>query len=94
MDGIQRSMAKSGMVRGDDRWMGGVCSGLARKFGIDPGAARLLMVLLILLPGVPLVVYPLLWIAMPDQATAQRLLSIGPGSGYNPGPGYPQDRLP
>ena len=38
--------------------------------GIDPGPARLLFVLsLIVLPGSQLIVYPLLWILMPSEQT-------------------------
>ncbi len=54
----------------DGRWLGGVCAGLGRRFGIDPGPARLLFVLsLIVLPGSQLIVYPLLWILMPSEQT-------------------------
>jgi phage shock protein PspC (stress-responsive transcriptional regulator) len=54
----------------DGRWLGGVCAGLGRRFGIDPGPARLLFVLgLIVLPGSQLIVYPLLWILMPSEKT-------------------------
>lgn len=90
MEGIHTSMAKAGLIRSDSRWMGGVCAGLARKAGIDAGAARLLMVLLILLPGSQVIVYPLLWVIMPDEATARRLLEL---RGRGQGPDYPQDRL-
>lgn len=96
MNGLHTAMAKSGLVRGDDRWLGGVCSGVAHKLGVDPGAIRLVMVLLLLLPGSQLIVYPLLWLAMPDAATAARL--TGPAGqstlseGYPGAPG-PQDRL-
>jgi phage shock protein PspC (stress-responsive transcriptional regulator) len=54
----------------DGRWLGGVFAGLGRRFGIDPGPARLLFVLgLIVLPGSQLIVYPLLWILMPSEKT-------------------------
>ncbi|MCA0435035.1 MAG: PspC domain-containing protein [Austwickia sp.] len=98
MNGLHTTMAKSGLVRGDDRWLGGVCSGLARKFGTDPGAVRLIMVLLLLLPGSQLIVYPLLWFVMPDEATAQRLLGAEQlttyRSGGSDGTAGPQDQLP
>jgi phage shock protein PspC (stress-responsive transcriptional regulator) len=52
----------------DGRWLGGVCAGLGRRFGIDPGPARLLFVLsLLVLPGSQLLIYPLLWILMPAE---------------------------
>jgi phage shock protein PspC (stress-responsive transcriptional regulator) len=51
----------------DDRWIAGVCSGLARRFGISPGIVRLLFVLSTLLPGPQFVVYIVLWILMPSE---------------------------
>ncbi|QQS01749.1 MAG: PspC domain-containing protein [Austwickia sp.] len=99
MNSVHTAMAKSGLVRGDDRWLGGVCSGLAAKFGTDTAAVRLVMVLLLLLPGSQLIIYPLLWFVMPDQPTARRLLSAGepqPAPPYftNPANGTgPQDTI-
>lgn len=99
MKSIHTAMANSGLVRGDDRWVAGVCSGLARKFGTDPGLVRLIMVLLLVLPGSQLIIYPILWFVMPDAATAQALTApatppyLGPtypGDGQSTGP---QDRL-
>jgi phage shock protein PspC (stress-responsive transcriptional regulator) len=51
----------------DDRWIAGVCSGLARRFGMSPGTVRLLFVLSCLLPGPQFVVYIALWIIMPNE---------------------------
>jgi phage shock protein PspC (stress-responsive transcriptional regulator) len=52
--------------------LGGVCSGLGRRFGIDPWPARLLFILaLMILPGCQLLIYPALWFLMPlDDAAA------------------------
>ena len=63
------SMSRAGLVRPrDGRVLAGVCAGLGRRFGIDPWTARLLFVLgLMLLPGSQLVVYPILWILMPNE---------------------------
>ena len=51
----------------DDRWIAGVCSGLARRFGLSPGLVRLLFVLSIVLPGSQVLVYLILWILMPSD---------------------------
>ena len=52
---------------GTDRWLGGVCGGLAEFFGWPAGKVRLLYVLVSILsaafPGI--LVYIVLWIAMP-----------------------------
>lgn len=56
----------TGLVRTDDRWIAGVCAGLAHRFGLTPNTVRLLFVLSCLLPGPQFVVYIVLWILMPD----------------------------
>lgn len=51
----------------DDRWIAGVCSGLARRFGISSGLVRLLFVLSVVLPGSQVIIYIILWILIPDE---------------------------
>ncbi|SNT57789.1 Phage shock protein PspC (stress-responsive transcriptional regulator) [Asanoa hainanensis] len=51
----------------DDRWIAGVCSGLARRFGMRPNTMRLLFLLSCLLPGPQVLVYIVLWVLMPDE---------------------------
>jgi phage shock protein C len=48
-----------------DRWIGGVCGGLARMFGVESWLVRLIFVVLILFCGIGLVPYILLWIFVP-----------------------------
>jgi phage shock protein C len=48
-----------------DRWIGGVCGGLAEFSDVPAWAWRLLFVLLLLLHGLGLIVYLLLWIFVP-----------------------------
>lgn len=69
MNKIQNSMRQQGLVRpADGGIIGGVCAGLGRRFGVDPWPARILFVLiLMLLPGSQLLVYPLLWVLMPRE---------------------------
>jgi phage shock protein PspC (stress-responsive transcriptional regulator) len=69
MEKIHAAFRSEGLVRSrDGRLLAGVCSGLGRKLGIDPWPARLLFFLvLLLLPGSPIVVYPILWILMPME---------------------------
>lgn len=71
MDRIHDSMRREGLVRPDHgRILGGVCAGLGQRFGIDPWPARLLFVAgLMLLPGSQLLIYPVLWVLMPAQAS-------------------------
>jgi len=52
-----------------DRWIAGVCGGIAEATGIDSWAWRLVFVLLLLFWGVGLVVYVLMWIFVPKEST-------------------------
>jgi phage shock protein PspC (stress-responsive transcriptional regulator) len=51
----------------DDRWIAGVCSGLARRFGLSAGVVRILFVVSCLLPGPQFVIYLILWAMMPNE---------------------------
>jgi phage shock protein PspC (stress-responsive transcriptional regulator) len=55
--------------RRDDRWIAGVCSGLARRFGMSSGMMRLLFVVSCLLPGPQFLIYLALWILVPNEDT-------------------------
>ena len=55
------------LVRPRDRWIAGVCSGLARRFGMSPNTVRLLFAISCLLPGPQFVVYIVLWVLMPSE---------------------------
>jgi phage shock protein PspC (stress-responsive transcriptional regulator) len=51
----------------DDRWIGGVCSGLGRRYGLSAGVVRLIFVISCLLPGPQFVLYLILWALMPSE---------------------------
>jgi phage shock protein PspC (stress-responsive transcriptional regulator) len=70
MHEIHETFRRQGLYRPrDGRVLAGVCAGLGRRFGIEPWPARLLFVLLLLvLPGSQLLVYPILWILMPTES--------------------------
>jgi phage shock protein C len=69
METIHDSFRQQGLVRPrDGRLLAGVCAGLGQRFGIDPWPARLLFLLVLLvIPGSQILVYPILWILMPAQ---------------------------
>jgi phage shock protein C len=69
MSNVHQNMARQGLVRPrDERVLGGVCAGLGRRFGIAPWPARILFVLLLMvIPGSQILVYPILWILMPSE---------------------------
>jgi len=60
---------------GENRVLGGVCSGMSAYFNIDPVFIRILFVLLALLgAGISAIIYLILWIVVPEaKTTAQRL---------------------
>jgi len=56
------------LVRTQDRWLGGVCSGLARYFGIDANLVRLIVVIGTILGfGSLIIAYIVAWILMPQE---------------------------
>jgi phage shock protein C len=85
MDNVRNSFRRQGLVRPvRGRVIGGVCAGLARRFGIDAWLARLLFVgILFVLPGSQILVYPVLWILMPSEDWAP---SQSPWSGSSTPP--------
>ena len=72
MNTVYGSMRQHGLVRpSQGRVLGGVIAGLGRRFGIDPWPARLLFVLVLsVIPGSQILIYPVLWILMPSQTVA------------------------
>ena len=69
MNDIRSSLARQGLVRPRrGRVLGGVAAGVGRRFGLTPWVSRLLFVLLLMVvPGSQLLVYPILWVLMPDE---------------------------
>lgn len=78
MNDIHQSFAHQGLVRPQEgRVLGGVLAGLGRRFGLTPWTARLLfIVLLMLVPGSQILVYPLLWILMPSEETVAQYVPV------------------
>ena len=68
--------------RGTDRIIGGVCSGLATYFGVDPLLVRIVFVILALIPpgiGIGVLLYLALWFLMepPEGAPTSATRNIG-----------------
>ena len=49
------------------RVIGGVCAGLAQRFGIGKTTMRLIAVASCVLPGPQIVMYVVLWVLMPSE---------------------------
>lgn len=68
--------------RTDDKWIAGVCSGLADRLGIDPVIVRAALVLLSVLGGAGITIYLVAWVLLPndrDEIVAQRAFRDGDG---------------
>ena len=52
----------------DNKFLGGVCGGMAKEWGMDPTLVRLIYVLLVVFTGFfPFaLVYIILWVIMPE----------------------------
>jgi len=48
-----------------DKFLGGVCGGLARSLGIDPGIVRIALVLLVIFTKVGWIAYLVAWALLP-----------------------------
>ena len=81
MNDIHQSFARHGLVRPRESGvLGGVCAGLGHRFGITPWTARLLFVLvLMVIPGSQILIYPILWILMPKEQDAYHPTQPTPG---------------
>ena len=55
-----------------DRMLAGVCSGLARRFGMSANVVRLIFVLSMLLPGPQILIYLAGWILIPSETSTHR----------------------
>ncbi|WP_225753093.1 PspC domain-containing protein [Actinotalea sp. Marseille-Q4924] len=66
-DGFFDGIRRAGIVRSEERWIGGVAGGLARRAGIDPLVVRGLFVLTSFLGGLGLVAYAVAWALLPEE---------------------------
>ena len=64
----------------EDKWLAGVCSGIANRLGVDPLVIRAALVVLILLGGVGVTLYLIAWAFIPndkEEIVAERGLRDG-----------------
>lgn len=69
---------------GDNKVIGGVCSGVGHYFGFDPVWLRIALLLLFFFAGTGLLLYIILWIAIPEaKTTADKLKMKGEKADIN-----------
>jgi len=66
-DGFFDSIRRIGVIRSDNRWVGGVAGGVADRFGLDPLLVRGLLILSFFLTGAGIVVYAIAWALLPER---------------------------
>ncbi|MFH9606480.1 PspC domain-containing protein [Streptomyces sp. NPDC017448] len=54
----------------EGRMIGGVCAGLARRFGTSTGTMRAIFLVSCLLPGPQVLIYLALWALLPSEKSA------------------------
>ncbi|MDF2448037.1 MAG: hypothetical protein K0R26_541 [Bacteroidota bacterium] len=69
---------------GDSKVLGGVCAGIGHYFGIDPVWLRIGLLLMFFFGGTGLLLYIILWIAIPEaKTTTERLAMKGEKADIN-----------
>jgi phage shock protein C len=65
---IHDRLRREGLTRSrDGALLGGVCSGLGRRIGLDPWPSRVLFgAALLAIPGSQVILYPVLWALLPE----------------------------
>ncbi|RPF22781.1 PspC domain-containing protein [Myceligenerans xiligouense] len=66
--GFFDSIRRTGLYRADQRWAGGVASGVAARLGWDPLLVRGIFVITFFLGGIGLIAYGLGWALLPEQS--------------------------
>lgn len=62
----------------DDKFIGGVCSGLSHYFGVEPIWIRIIALIMLFGFGIGFIIYPILWILIPEaRTTADKLQMKG-----------------
>ena len=75
----KRSTAQKRLFRDpDDKFIGGVCSGLSHYFGVEPIWVRIIALIMLFGFAIGFIIYPILWILIPEaSSTADKLQMKG-----------------
>jgi len=75
-EGFESTSSKRLFRDPDDRLVGGVCSGIAHYFGIDPLIIRILFIVAVIFFGTGFLLYLILWAVIPKAITAADKLQM------------------
>lgn len=67
MKTLFRLIRGAGLSRGPDRWLAGVCGGVAAKASVDVAYVRIGFLIFMLLPGPAVIFYLIAWLLLPAQ---------------------------
>ncbi|CAA9300704.1 MAG: hypothetical protein AVDCRST_MAG48-1300 [uncultured Friedmanniella sp.] len=68
MNRLERNLRMNSLVRPrHDRMIAGVCSGIARRFGVSANLVRVIFLVSLLIPGPQFLIYIAAWILMPEE---------------------------
>ena len=62
------AIRNTGLRRSSDRWLAGVCAGIADRLGVEPTAIRMIVLVLALFPGPAPALYLWAWLLLPDPS--------------------------
>jgi phage shock protein PspC (stress-responsive transcriptional regulator) len=69
MNRLERTLRMNSLVRPrHDRMLAGVCSGIARRFGVSANLVRVIFLVSMLIPGPQFLIYIAAWILMPEES--------------------------
>ncbi len=63
------------------RLIGGVCAGIAERFGWNVSLVRLLTVLSVLIPGPQVIIYVICWFVIPNEQVRPTAATPAAGGG-------------
>ena len=85
-------MAKSRLYRSRDAYMGGVCAGIADRYGLDAIVVRILVILVTAITfGVGAIAYVVLWMKLPPAPEGREPYDIEPESAESTAFGFSDD---
>jgi phage shock protein C len=70
----------------EDRWLGGVCGGLAKYFNVDSTLIRVLFILFALAIGGGILAYIIMWIVIPEEPDSLDAESVAEVEGAEEAP--------
>jgi phage shock protein PspC (stress-responsive transcriptional regulator) len=68
MENFFTVIRNTGLRRSSNRWIAGVCGGIAGKLGVSPAAVRIIVLVLALFPGPAATFYLWAWLLLPDAS--------------------------